>query len=137
MGKADRVVKIIFSIILFFTFCLVIYAVTGKNVSHEAYIGSFEAQEIPAGWNVVHEDGSSRVNVTLPYKLDAKKGQVVSLTGKLPDNIRDGMRLCMRSTMQEITVYIDGKERGHYRPGHSDDPDEVIVSGYFLVDLYG
>ena len=137
MGKADRVVKIIFSIILFFTFCLVIYAVTGKNVSHEAYIGSFEAQEIPVGWNVVHEDGSSRVNVTLPYKLDAKKGQVVSLTGKLPDNIRDGMRLCMRSTMQEITVYIDGKERGHYRPGHSDDPDEVIVSGYFLVDLYG
>ncbi|MCR5097344.1 MAG: hypothetical protein K6B14_00180, partial [Lachnospiraceae bacterium] len=87
------VVKIIFSAVLFLTVCLVIYAITGKDVSREAYIGSFDSQEIPVGWNVVHEDGSSRVNVTLPYVINAKKGQVVTLTGKLPDDIRDGMRL--------------------------------------------
>ncbi len=135
MKKANSILSIIFSIILGLTVVLVFYAIAGKNVSSEAYIGSFEAEKLDTGWEIVRDNGESFSDVTLPYRMYAKMGEHVTLSGQLPADISDGMRLCLRSTRQEITVYINGEERGHYRPGHSGLENETVVSGFFLVDL--
>ncbi len=67
MKKANSILSIFFTIILGLTVVFVGYAIAGKDVSDEAYIGSFESESMNTGWDIIRENGESVSDVELPF----------------------------------------------------------------------
>ncbi|MBE6908660.1 MAG: response regulator [Ruminococcaceae bacterium] len=63
------------------------------------------------------------------------EGKTVRLRNTLPANVRDGMHLCCRSQRQNVTVYVNGEERGNYRV-ENFSRRKAPPSAFLLVDLY-
>ncbi len=135
MQRLEKIVKSIFVLILALTGCLFLYAAAWGGARNEAYIGSFEAHTLSEGWTLVDADGTARENVRLPLDVEQKKGAAVLLRNTLPAEIRSGMTLHARSQRQDITIYINGVERGSYRAGQHGNGRLISESAYFAVDL--
>ncbi|MBQ9459126.1 MAG: response regulator [Oscillospiraceae bacterium] len=136
--KLDKIAKAVFVVILLLTVWLVIYsAVSPAGVNQEAYIGSFSVNTLNEGWTLVRADGSVVEDVTLPRDEPMAEGKAVLLRGTLPADIRDGMRLCVRSQRQALRVFINGEERGSYLAQNVSAGRKVLPSAFLLVDLRG
>ena len=93
---------------------LFIYAVFSKPILGEAYKGSFEVNDLSEGWTMITPDGKVTEDVTLPTKVDIPKGGTVTFEHTLPDDIRAGMRLCVRVALSDVKVAINGQLRANY-----------------------
>jgi len=83
---------------------LCLYAAIGPSRTGEAYIGDFSAETFNQGWVCTTDDGQTEV--TLPDILDGTRGEKVVLENTLPETISDGMRLCVRASMEDVGLYI-------------------------------
>ena len=113
-----------------------VYAMSGTPAKDEAYIGSFKSDKITSGWTVVLPDGTVENDVDLPTSYEIPEGQSINITNTLPMNIRDGMRLGIRSSREEITVKINGEVRSIYNIDSFKVKRKSVVSAYILIDLY-
>ncbi len=109
---------------------LFIYAMIGTAPEGEAYIGEFDIKVLESRWQL---DGDEIVR--FPCEVSAEEGQTLTFKSALPADIRDGMRMLFRSSMQDIVVYIDGKERQSYTSSGFDYMSEHLPSAYLAVDL--
>ncbi len=130
----DVFIKTAFVVILYSMAAFFVYSVFTGPIKGESYIGSFEDIGFNEGWHLVF-DGEDLGEVTLPYRVDAKEGMTAELTNVLPDTVKSGMRMCFRSIRQDMTVYVDGEERGSYRADNYDTKKTKIPSSYFLINL--
>ena len=64
--------------------------------------GSFEAK-----WQQVLADGS-RIDVEIPGKVQAERGEVVTIVTTLPQDISDDDCIFFRPIWQDVAIYIDG-----------------------------
>ncbi len=135
MEKTGRVIRAIFVAVMLIAITFFLFAVFGGNVSGEADIGDFGVDELSEGWSMILDDGSVR-NIALPYTVREEYGGHVTLENTLPDTVRDGMHLSLRSSRQDIVIYINGERRADYRAENFRFRRKAPVSAYVICDLY-
>ena len=135
MKRVERVLKIAFILVFFLAVFVFVAAIFIKIDPGEAYIGSFNSFDLSEGWTVYLPDGSMLEDRDLPYSVKVTEGQQITIERTLPDTIGDGMRMGLRSSREEMKIYVDGQERGSYSVDDFATKRKSVVSAYVLVDL--
>lgn len=137
MGKRDKIVftdkfmmavPIIFGItILACTLFLAIMdlVMPSENSKPMADCEVFETQ-----WYHVLESGE-KVPIEVPGKVEAKRGEVVTIMTTLSEDIKGGESIFFRPSLQDVTIYVDGELRVHYdtkesRPFGTNSPTKYV-----------
>lgn len=66
------------------------------------------AVDMNAGWDYIDPDGASQP-IVLPVKLDISAGEDVVIAKMLPPQTMAGATLCVRTSMQSLRIFVDGK----------------------------
>ena len=135
MKRLDAVLKIEFVYMLLLAIALFCYAIFTDDVQGEAYIGSFDVEELSDGWTLTDQNGNVTEDVTLPTRRDASEGDEFILTNTLPENAGKGTTISMRATRQTLRILVNGEDRGLYRAVNFNGVREAVVSGYAVADL--
>ena len=114
MKHLSNILKIILIAFLLWATGLFVYAIFSKPIVGEAYKGSFDVNDLSEGWTMIYPDGEKRDNISFPLNAEALKGMTVTFEKTLPDDIKEGMRLCIRVALSDIKVAINGKLRADY-----------------------
>jgi len=133
MKTGRKVTLIIGNLLVILSLVFIAVALFGNAKQGEANIGDFGTEYFNDNWHISW-DGKEQV-VSLPALLDDCKDTTVIMENVLPDNITDGMRLCMRSALQELRFYINGELRGEYSGDDMPYAGTHLPSSYVLVDL--
>lgn len=135
MRRLDAVLKIEFVYLLLLAIALFCYALFTDDVQGEAYIGSFDVEELTDGWTLTEPDGTVTEDVSLPVRRNGAEGDEFILTNTLPEGVREGTTISMRATRQTIRILVNGEDRGLYRAVNFNGVREAVVSGYAIADL--
>ncbi|SDA67327.1 HD domain-containing protein [Lachnospiraceae bacterium G11] len=135
MRRLDAVLKIEFVYMLLLAIALFCYALFTDDVQGEAYIGSFDVEELTDGWTLTEPDGTVTEDVSLPVRRNGAEGDEFILTNTLPEGVREGTTISMRATRQTIRILVNGEDRGLYRAVNFNGVREAVVSGYAIADL--
>lgn len=133
MDKYAKYIRIIANILLITAILFFVIAMLGKRVAGEANIGDFEARTFNEGW-VFRGEGEGQ-EIVLPTVVPAQKGETIAIENVLPDYVKDGMRLSMRTAMQDAFVYIGDELRESYTGEALENIGNYAPSSYILVDL--
>ena len=110
-SKFMKVLKVSFSV---FVLLICTYFVWGQiYLAKEQEIGGGDYQTFSEGWVWIKEDGTTE-NIEIPGKCTAQRNELVVVENVLPEDVRDNLYLCIRSSKQEMKVYIDGVLRQEY-----------------------
>ena len=132
----DRIVKVlefILHIILVIAIGISLWACVGDGVRGEAYKGEFGASSFNLCWQCTK--GDTHYEVRLPDTVKVAAGEKIILENKLPRMISDGMRMCVRASVEDVYIYIDGILRGGYASKNFKNMGRCLPSAYLLVDL--
>lgn len=135
MRRLDAVLKIEFVYMLLLAIALFCYALFTDGVKGEAYIGSFDVEELTDGWTLTEPDGTVTEDVSLPVRRNGAEGDEFILTNTLPEGVREGTTISMRATRQNLRILVNGEDRGLYRAVNFNGVREAVVSGYAIADL--
>lgn len=135
MRRFERVLKIAFVLVFIVALFVFSIAVFKQVDPGEAYIGSFDSNLLDDGWTIIYPDGHVEENVSIPLDIDVEAGSVLAIEHTLPDDIGDGMRLGLRSSREEMTVYIADEQRSEYKVEDFIVKRKSVVSAFILVDL--
>jgi len=133
MEKYSKFMQIPANILLFIAIAFFSIALFGNRNENEAYIGSFDTLDFNENWTVAESSETSVV--TLPIVLPAEKGAALTLENTLPSYVSDGMRLSMRTYMQDIYFYIDDELRGSYTSENLPLYSDSLPKSYVMIDL--
>ena len=114
MKYLNNILKAILIGFLLWAIGLFVYAVFSEPILGEAYKGSFEVNDFSEGWTMIEPDGTVTEKVSLPAKANIEKGETITYVNTLPDDIREGMRLCVRVALSDVKVAINGQLRANY-----------------------
>ena len=89
---------------------------------------------LKAEWEWILPDGR-RESVEVPGKCDAYRSEAVIIETVLPDEIDDGYSICLRSSQQDIEVYVDGMLRQRYTTKDSRPFGRNSMSSYVFAGL--
>lgn len=128
----ENTLRITVALIMSITIVLMVIALFDGDTSHEAPIGDFSVSDFNEGWSMTL-NGQTRT-ILLPYSAIADTGDVITLTNTLPENISDNSSLMVRSSMEDITVCIDGQQRTNYA-SQKDYAVYYIPSAYVVTEL--
>ena len=129
---AMRVIKWIFA---FMAACVLLYFLLAEcllppeNAISADYCETFTGQ-----WERVYPNGS-RETVEVPGKCDAYRGEAVIIETVLPDNLDDGASICLRSSQQDIEIYVDGILRQRYTTVDTRPFGSNSMSAYVFADI--
>lgn len=141
MKSMERLPKHILHIVLAIAIFLVIAAMIIPPMEGEAYIGDFSVEEFEEGWSCREDMGAfsegEAFEVTLPETLEAKAGTHIILENQLPAYVKDGMRLCIRASIEDVFIYISGELRESYATENFKHMSNCLPSAYLMVDLSG
>lgn len=136
INRTDLIIKLLYTLVLCVAAGMFVYAVKNGGVEGEAHIGIFEAKELAYGWTVTRPDGTVTEDVALPTSVDAGEGTKFKISNTLPSDIKEGMHLCVRSIRQDVTIYIDGKQREYYGKNGFKVKHKSAISAIVLIDLH-
>lgn len=127
-----RVSMVVLNILVWFGILIFLYAVVGKPLKGEPRVGNYSVGNLSDGWELSGLKNGEKRTVTLPASIerDTLEGRSVSISRALPEDLADGMNILARSIMQDITIYIDGEERGSYRT------DNFVVMAEYLPSAF-
>ena len=94
-----------------------------------------ECQIFVGDWERIMPDGS-RVPVEVPGEVAAKRKEEVVIETVLPNDIRVGTSLCMRSSQQDMKIYIDGDLRQYYTTKDTRLFGRNSMSVFVFVEVY-
>lgn len=131
----SKVIIILKRFFLFFVFVICLYFVLGQVLlSNEQEIGEGEYRTFSDGWIWVKEDGT-REEIEIPGKCEVKRNELIVVENVLPDDVRDNIYLCIRSSKQETEIYIDGKLRHIYTTEDTRPFGKVSAVAWVFVEL--
>ena len=133
MGKCNKYIQIPANILLFIAIAFFAVALLGNRVDGEAYIGEFGTWSFNENWILKGEH--EQKEIVLPAAHLGVEDKTIIIENILPSYVDDGMRLCMRSSVQDIYFYIDGELRGSYAAENLKHVDNYPPSSYVMVDL--
>lgn len=106
-----NVVKLIFRLLVLGVF---IYLFLGELLlPREIPSAQYRCSEYNDGWYQVMSDGSKKL-IDVPGTCEAKRNETVIIENTLPNEVKDNIYLCFRSSKQEMKIYIDGILRQEY-----------------------
>ena len=92
-------------------------------------------EEFLPQWTQVLEDGS-RKPVELPGRLDAKKGETVRIETKVPDKLVDYGYLSVKSSRQDVNIYVGDELRAEYSTKDSRPFGETSPSCFVFARFH-
>lgn len=116
------------AITLFFTMLALF-----SHVDGEAYYGAFETFLYNENWEIQNNNDCHVVN--LPIVFEPTEDDLWILTNTLPDQLSDGMELCIRSSHQDIAIYVDGELRSSYQSKNIDKMGDYLPSSYVFAPI--
>lgn len=87
-----------------------------------------------ADWYQIMNNGE-KVSVELPGKVEAQKGEVVTLSTVLTEDIIGDEVLCFRPIWQDVEIYIDGELRASYNTKDSRPFGSNSAFRYVFADI--
>lgn len=103
MRKSGRCIIVLGNILLVLAITFAAIALFGEAKEGEAYIGEFGTESFNYNWQVKWKNKEQYVN--LPAYLEECEHETVIMENILPDYTSNGMRLCMRSALQEMRFF--------------------------------
>lgn len=102
------------AIFLCFTMGVFLYLILGQIfMPAENREEKSENTTFSDGWVWIKEDGT-REEIQIPGKCDASRNELIVVENTLPDYVEDNVYLYIRSSKQEMKVYIDDVLRHEY-----------------------
>ncbi len=92
-----------------------------------------EGKLLDITWEYETESGATGT-CTVPVRLDTDDYEWVKLTSVLPDDIEDGMYICVMAG-RGLKLYIDGELRFNHTGYDSEIPGRVVKSELFPIKL--
>ncbi|MBE6015107.1 MAG: HD domain-containing protein [Lachnospiraceae bacterium] len=136
--KADKIYTNIIvgasSIFLLISLILFFVGTIFPNDS-DPYVGSFDTFDFSEGWELTVDGFTEPTTVNLPLTVNETIGHTVYLRKTLPMDIENNMSLCIRSTMNDIYVYVDGNLRGSYASVNYKSMSYNQPSAYIFCDI--
>lgn len=126
-------VRIGLILMLSITIVIMLIAVFDRNTKGEASVGSFGAKDYNEGWVATYNDTSA--TVSLPAFIECEPGDEIIITNTLPANLTNDMSLMIRSTMEDVAVYIDGRLREEYSTNSTFDMSYYLPSAYVVANI--
>jgi len=133
MNQYRTYTRVISNLLLLLALIFFLLALFGKNTANEAPVGEFSTWGFNENWTV--KGDIVRENVTLPVLWANDKNITITLENTLPDYITDGMRLSMRTALQDARFYIDGTLRSEYVSDNFYFINDHLPSAYIVLDL--
>ena len=99
------------------------------DITGEADMGSFSTRSFNEGWRMDND------SITLPATVDSHVYDEVTIINTLPDDISDGSTLMIRSSMEDVYIYVDGDIRTFYSTDSIRGMPYYIPSAYVVADL--
>lgn len=131
----NKIMNILKAVFLTFVGIICLYLVLGQIfMSHEKEIGQKEHEDFSKGWVWLHEDGS-RTEIEIPGKCDVERNELMVVENILPDNVTDNQYLCIRSSKQEMKIYVDEELRHEYTTKDTRLFGRVSAVAYVFVEL--
>ncbi len=119
-----------------FSFICFMYGLLVPN-SGDPYVGSFDVYNLDSGWTLTVEGEEGTEEVELPLSRNDLVGKTIYLKNTLPEDIKDGMELSVRSSMNDTCVYVGGRIRSSYSTAGYYNMVYHLPSAYMLCDLTG
>ncbi len=117
------------------TLLMMFIAAVDGNTKGEASVGSFGTKDFNEGWLLTQNDITN--TVSLPAYVDSSLGDEIIINNTLPSNISNGMSLMVRTSMQDVVIYIDGRLREEYSSNSTFDMSQFLPSAYVVTELNG
>lgn len=133
MDKCRKYIRIVSNLLLLLAIIFFSLALFGTNTDNEAPTGDFSTQSFNENWSVAGD--VTLENITLPFMYDNDQSITVMLKNTLPAELSDGMRLSMRTALQDARFYIDGELRSEYVSDNFPLINDRLPSAYMVIDL--
>ena len=134
-GNESKIILVLKRIFLLFVLVICVYFVWGQSIlAYEREIGHGEYRTFSDGWVWIKEDGT-REEIEIPGKCGAERNELVVVENVLPDDVRDNLYLCIRSSKQETKIYIDGELRQEYTTEDTRPFGKVSAVAWVFVKL--
>ena len=134
LSKAiDKFVGLLLCSIISIVIFLILIALFSTENEHEPSIGTFDAKVMNNNWTMYFKDEISQV--TLPLAVDAKKGDEIVISNKLPNNIPDDGSIMIRSAMQDVYIFVNGELRAEYSSDSIDGHPYYLPSAYVVAPI--
>lgn len=131
----NKLMTILKGIFLSFVGLVCLYLILGQIfLSHEKEIGQKGYDTFSEGWMWVKDDGD-RIEIDIPGKCDAKRNELIVVENTLPNDVKDNQYLCIRSSKQEMKVYVDGELRQEYTTEDTRLFGKVSAVAFVFVEL--
>jgi len=124
----DIVATLLIAITLFYT-GLALF----RHVDGEAEYGEFKTFTHNENWTIQNDDNT--YVTALPTSFDVTENNTWYLSNTLPSNLSDGMELSMRSSHQDVSIYIDGVLRSTYKSENIERMGDYLPSSYIFVPI--
>ncbi len=113
----------------------ILYFVIGELSSHkESYFKVGMSETFNEGWEMMLDDGTM-VPIKVPGSYDVDSGELFITEKKLPNDF-EGTWICIRSSQQDIKIYVDDELRKEYSTKGSRKFGKNSVSVYVFAELY-
>jgi len=127
-----RLVQIFFGVAIFAIF---IFLVIGEIFApSEMDIRALDCRVFESEWYQVLDNGE-KVPFTFSETVDAKRGEVITLTTVLPDDIYHGENLAFRVVWQDVDIYIEDELVRHYNTEDTRLFGKNSAFRYLFVEL--
>ncbi len=113
---------------------MVILYIVGQFVYKHNALNTGVSKSLNLTWDYETESGKSGT-CTLPQRFDMEYDEWLKLTSVLPDDISDGMYMCIMAG-RSVRINIGGEDRFVHYGDESEIPGRIIKSAYFSVPLY-
>lgn len=127
-----KITKYFFTVAVAF---LIFFGIAGQIVlPDERDTISTDCRLFETTWSVISDNGT-RTPISVPGKVDAERGEVVSFVTTLPASIQEGEYLCFRTIWQNVAVYVNGELRQYYNTEYSRPFGTNSTTRYIFIEL--
>ncbi len=133
--KESRIVVIVKVLFVTLALGVCLYLILGQVLLPKEMInGEYNCKVYEEEWTWVKSDGT-RVPVEIPGKCEAGRNEVVVIESVLPEDVENNTYFCIRSSKQEMQIYVDDVLRREYTTNDSRVVGKLSAVAYVFVDL--
>ncbi len=95
-------------------FVVLAYFILGEIfLPRDSQKSNFECKEFDLEWTWIKEDGT-REKIEIPGDCDTKRNEIITVEATIPSYVEDNMYICMRSSKQDVDIYVGDELRQNY-----------------------
>ncbi len=136
-GGENKAIYVVKKVFLAFVFIVCAYFIVGQiALQNEQQDEGGTYRSLSEGWVWIKDDGT-RTELDVPGKCEIDRNALMILENTLPDDVEDNLYLCIRSSKQEMKVYIDDELRKEYTTEDTRWFGKVSAVAWVFVELKG